>query len=662
MKKFACVLFCIVCLLTFSEKIKAQPLAGLDLYLISLGGNDYQVTFVYYRDCSYISAPSAVAMQFTCASNPGYNFTLPGVAKLPGTGQDITPACSGVPTKCSGGSIEGYQEHVYQTQVVLPPCNNWVVSALVCCRTTTNTSSSGGYNGYIKTTMNNVDFPGNSSPYFTSNPIRMLCAGQTNLIDHGAIDPDGDSLAFSMVSPFISSSTNIAWLPPYTPTQPILSNPPVTIDPVTGKIIMTPTMNLTSQMSLKVEQWRNLNGVPTIVGTSYRETKLNVITCNNQIPLLSGMDTTLVHGYTPNDSIFYREVCLDDTVSFAIWGYDADTANASLPGNHESFNLSWNQGIPQASFQVFHQDSDSAFALFHWIPTASDRKLRYFTVTIHDLACPYYGVQNYTYCIETIGISVTLTPDTSVCRGESILYLAVTDPPASDYLWSIDGVPVLTPGPSNSLYVSSTGMSDGLHVISVEALSGNPGSACTAKAASHLTVHPLPTISLGNDTCIASGATIVLDAGPGFSVYLWSSGQTGQYCIIDSSGTGIGTNTVWVQVTDSNGCSGTDTIRIRFDQNPGIANPSGDMGMLIYPNPSDGYLRMHLSYFPAGNYELEIFSRDGRLMQHSEIILSGQGDEIGLALDFITDGFYYIRISGAGKTATEKLVLHRNTR
>ena len=661
MRKKNIIIACLAFLAIHTGTANGQPVAGMDLTLTCLGGNDYQVRFVYYRDCCCMAAPSSITLQFQCTANPAYNFTITQVPKLPGTGQDLTPACAAMPTTCSTGSNLGYQENVYQAQVSLPPCNQWKVNHVPAChraisQTIANSTSS---NGYIEATLNNLDFPGNSSPVFTVNPIRIMCTGQTHIINHGAIDPDGDSLSYAMVTPFNQSNTTfVQWLPPYSATQPLASNPPVTLDPVTGQIIMTPTMNIMSLMLLKIDQWRTLNGVPTLVGTTYRDIKLNSITCSNQMPVLSGMDTTLSNGYDPGDTIYYRDVCMGDTVSFAIWGHDSDTTNLS-PGNRAWFNISWNQGIPQAAFQVFNQGTDQAYALFNWVPKAADRKLHCYTVTIHDLACPYYGVQTYTYCLNVGGMAVSLTPDTTVCQGEWVMFEAVSDPPATDYLWSIDGIPVFTPAPGNTLYVSTSGMPAGLHIISVETYDGNPLSLCTGKANAFLTVLAAPSVFLGNDTNLAPGATILLDAGPGFSSYLWSTGHTGRYCLVDSSGTGLGIKTVWVKVTDINHCTATDTIRITFIHNPGIEDPSAGVDFRIIPNPSDGYPALHLSHFSAGDYDLAIHTRDGRLVYRSMINHNGDSGLIRLNLHPIADGFYYVRITGAGKTATGKLVLQR---
>ncbi|GAA4344051.1 hypothetical protein GCM10023184_44850 [Flaviaesturariibacter amylovorans] len=79
---------------------------------------------------------------------------------------------------------------------------------------------------------------------------------------------------------------------------------------------------------------------------------------------------------------------------------------------------------------------------------------------------------------------------------------------------------------------------------------------CVARDTMRLTaIHPLPSPAPDRSPTICAGTTRLLDPGT-FSSYLWSNGSTNR--TIDVSGTG----TWWVRVTDGNGCSAADTIRI----------------------------------------------------------------------------------------------------
>ncbi|SDB96430.1 T9SS type A sorting domain-containing protein [Williamwhitmania taraxaci] len=72
-----------------------------------------------------------------------------------------------------------------------------------------------------------------------------------------------------------------------------------------------------------------------------------------------------------------------------------------------------------------------------------------------------------------------------------------------------------------------------------------------------LNVWPNPVVNLGPDQLLTSGST-VLDAGSGFSQYLWNTGATTQTITVSVSGT------YTVTVTSDKGCQGSDQVVINF--------------------------------------------------------------------------------------------------
>jgi hypothetical protein len=70
-----------------------------------------------------------------------------------------------------------------------------------------------------------------------------------------------------------------------------------------------------------------------------------------------------------------------------------------------------------------------------------------------------------------------------------------------------------------------------------------------------------PVPDLGPDTAISNGNSIILDAGSGFSSYLWSDGSAAQTLTVNTAGT------YYVEVTDNYGCVISDTIIITIIDN-----------------------------------------------------------------------------------------------
>ncbi len=110
----------------------------------------------------------------------------------------------------------------------------------------------------------------------------------------------------------------------------------------------------------------------------------------------------------------------------------------------------------------------------------------------------------------------------------------------ASYLWS-DG------STGQTLSVNSSGTYD---------VTVTDSNGCTGTASETITVYPLPTVSISGSTTICSGSSSTLDAGAGYSAYLWSDGSTTQTLTTSAAGT------YDVTVTDSNGCTATDNITV----------------------------------------------------------------------------------------------------
>ena len=68
-----------------------------------------------------------------------------------------------------------------------------------------------------------------------------------------------------------------------------------------------------------------------------------------------------------------------------------------------------------------------------------------------------------------------------------------------------------------------------------------------------ITVNPLPSVSLGDDSSICAGNSVILDAGAGLAAYLWSTGATTQTITVDVTGE------YSVTVTNEFGCTANDS-------------------------------------------------------------------------------------------------------
>ena len=525
----------IITAISFPTQVKASHFAGADLTYTCLGGTTYLITLSFYKDCGGISSPTDADIVFSCTSNPNIGFTSTAY-KIAGTGQEITPGCSAVPTSCSsnggvnGSGPYGIQEFVYQTTVQLPPCNHWEMHWTGGARNPITTVSSGG-NWWVPARLNNYQAFGNSSPTFSNKPIAVVCNNQSFCFNHGAVDPDGDSLVYSFYAPYTTGlGVSITYNVPYSASNFLNSSTPITLDPVTGDICFTPTTVLNTVTGIKVEEWRKINGVPTHIGTVYRDIQLKVTPCSNIIPILSGMDTLLTATYKSSDTTYYLEKCLStDTIKFHINGFDLDTFDASVVGNPEIFHIDWNHGINGASFTSHYNGTDSAYAEFEWLPTIADVSTvpKCFTATIHDEACPYYGSQTFSYCLVIRGMLVDIGSDTLLCEGESILVSAASDTTTVNYLWYMDGNPISIPPTQDSVMVNSSSLGAGIHTLSIETNDGSTTMVCPGRDDKIINVVYQPNINnTFPDTAFCYPTNYSFDAGPG-QTYKWTDQNNG---------------------------------------------------------------------------------------------------------------------------------------
>ncbi|MEP7169198.1 MAG: hypothetical protein ABI855_07480, partial [Bacteroidota bacterium] len=145
-----------------------------------------------------------------------------------------------------------------------------------------------------------------------------------------------------------------------------------------------------------------------------------------------------------------------------------------------------------------------------------------------------------------VQLNLNLGNDTSFCIGGSITLNAGSG--FTTYLWQN--------GTTDSTLVADT---TGIYYVTVTNAAG-----CANTDSIHVIVNPLPQINLGNDTTICGGNNLILNAGAGFTSYLWSTSATTQTISVTQTGT------YTVFVTDVNSCSNVDSIHVVLNPQPTI--------------------------------------------------------------------------------------------
>jgi hypothetical protein len=373
----------ILCLLTFtfapSQKIHATHLMGGDLSYECLGNNQYRVTLKVYRDCNGINAGSYEVMYMSANCGSGAQY----MTKV--SSQEITPVCAGFTgTACNGGGgTYGIEEHIYQTTMNIPlTCTNIELYWRRCCRNgaITTLSSPLSERMYIETLLTDAAVC-NNSPTFLNSPVSFICAGQPTDYNHGASDPDGDDLQFSLTDCFNNDNDAVNYSAGFSATYPLSSANGITIDQETGALSFTPsTAGQVGVLCVLVEEFRN--GVK--ISEISRDIQFTVLTCTNDSPVMTGID---------GSSNFSSTVLVGNTVSFF--------TNASDPNAGDIVEMNWNQGIASASFSV-NNAGVYPVGTFNWTPTANNVGVNSFNVIVSDDNCPIIGLNTYTFDVTVI--------------------------------------------------------------------------------------------------------------------------------------------------------------------------------------------------------------------------------------------------------------------
>lgn len=128
---------------------------------------------------------------------------------------------------------------------------------------------------------NIIGLRANSSPVLTFKPIDQACVNQPFYHNPGALDPDGDSLSYRLVTPLGSSGNPISGYILYST---------VTINPVTGILSwIVPGQQGEFNYAIEITEWRRIPGLsqPVIMGRMIRDLQVNVLVCQNQAPAIN---------------------------------------------------------------------------------------------------------------------------------------------------------------------------------------------------------------------------------------------------------------------------------------------------------------------------------------------------------------------------------------
>ncbi len=296
-------------LFVFFSSLFASHISGGDMSYKCLGedpdipgNNIYEIRLRLFRDCINGSVPldGGPGAQFA-------NITIYHGAEFFGellldapavdiVGLNIDNSCFNIDT-----SLVCTERGIYIMTKSLPiSMEDYVFVYQRCCRSEiiSNIENPGDVGATFYTRINaESQSICNSSPVFDEVPPYYVCVGELSVFPSTAFDLDGDSLVYRFCAPDkgganTNPNPNTDLAPPYNPVEFILpatannptgTNPPITIDPLSGIISTEAVLQGVNVIGVCVEEYRN--GV--LLSEIRREFLLAVNLCLNPVIELS---------------------------------------------------------------------------------------------------------------------------------------------------------------------------------------------------------------------------------------------------------------------------------------------------------------------------------------------------------------------------------------
>lgn len=387
------------------KQADASHALGAEITYECLGGDQYLVRLVFYRDCGGIAAPTAPSINISSScGNMNLAMTLqPPEPAFPPFDQylvdyELPVFCQA--SNCGSGSTPGIQQYVYEATVNLPPCSNWTMSYDLCCRSAAiNTiNAPGSQDIYVEAFLNNQAAPCNNSPQFDVPARGFLCLNEDNTILATATDPDGDLLVYSLYTPWHNPNNSVTYNGGYNPNNPMDNN---FYNFNNGVIDVHPTSNgQITVVGVMVEEYRN--GV--LIGRVVRDMQVRVIdNCpqnpGNQFDIdqdgLFDADTFVLCADNP----LQLDVYLENTVPGRTYYMNAENM-VDFPG--ATWNTTPDPGAPGA-----------VIGHFIWTPPANAIGTSQVLVfSAYDDNCPVVGYANFTFEFVITGLELDVDIDT----------------------------------------------------------------------------------------------------------------------------------------------------------------------------------------------------------------------------------------------------------
>ena len=519
---------------------QASHAAAADLSYTCIGNNRYQITLKMYRDCGGIALPPVPSIDITGSNScngffQSLNLSLTSITEIP-------IACnifSGQST-CNGGTIPGYQENIYTgilDMSAFPTGCTWTISYSSCCRNAaiTNLVNPSSQSLYIETTLLDGNITCNSSPSFANIPIFVVCDSIVQSVSNSIIEPDGDSLVYSLVAPLTAANTPINYNLGFTPTAPLNTLSGVNFNTQNGQLIFTPTTNQVVLMDVFVEEYR----AGVLIGYTRRTMQVVVTSCNNNSLSLNNV-SKITNGIAQSQgtsTVF--NACPGEDLHFQLSLSDIDVIDSlSISTNYSSLF----QAYPNASINLSYPilGNTNTALLDVTIPAVQNNV---FSIAFSDNSCPISSFQSFGFSILPTNNCATVTGRVAIDTNSNC-FASPLEPSYTDVIITISKGNFTTYASPNSNGTYSALVDTGTYTVNAVAIHPYWNSCNTNVIANLNTYNSSSTINFPMEPSILCPYMSVDIAAP-VLVHCASNYYTVEYC---NNGT-IDASNVYVEVT-----------------------------------------------------------------------------------------------------------------
>ena len=177
-------------------------------------------------------------------------------------------------------------------------------------------------------------------------------------------------------------------------------------------------------------------------------------------------------------------------------------------------------------------------------------------------------------------------------------------------------------------------------------------------------IHQAPGAELQNElpdtTVCLSSLPIVIDAGPGQALYLWSTGDHTQTITLDSQDiTEPGFYLFSLYFESVQGCRGLSNFLLTAELCSSTSRKKLSGSLRLQPNPARGNAKLLYSGLPLGTYQLSLYQPQGKRIWQRELFLNHESGGIDLPVERLSPGVYIIHLASQQGHRVLKLVVER---